>query len=65
MEKDSNFIYGRNPVREALRAKRVKLIYLTDSMSDKVILEEIKLQKLEAKVVSNSELTNRFKEPGS
>ena len=62
MEKEVNFIYGKNPVREALKAKRVKLIYLTDSMSDKVILDEIKLQKLESKIVSNNELTNRFKE---
>ena len=62
MEKEVNFIYGKNPVREALKAKRVKLIYLTDSMSDKIILDEIKLQKLESKIVSNNELTNRFKE---
>lgn len=62
MERESNFIYGRNPVREALRAKRVKLIYLADSMSDKVILDEIKLQKIETKVVTNNELTNKFKE---
>ena len=62
MERESNFIYGRNPVREALRAKRVKLIYLADSMSDKVILDEIKLQKIETIVVTNNELTNKFKE---
>ena len=62
MDKNVDFIYGRNPVREALRAKRVKLIYLTDSMSDKVILEEIKLQHVETKVLSNSDLTNKFKE---
>ena len=62
MEREANFIYGRNPVREALKAKRVKMIYLTDSMSDKLILDEIKLQKIEYKVVNTNELTNRFKE---
>ena len=62
MEREADFIYGRNPVREALKAKRVKMIYLTDSMTDKVILEEIKLQKIESKVVTNNELTNKFKE---
>ena len=62
MEREADFIYGRNPVREALKAKRVKMIYLTDSMSDKLILDEIKLQKIEYKVVNTNELTNRFKE---
>lgn len=56
-----NLIYGRNPVREALKAKRVKSILLTDSMNDQVILEEIKLQRIEHKVVSSNELTSKAK----
>lgn len=63
MEKgNSNFIFGRNPVREALKAKRVKFIYLTEAVSDRYILDEIKLQHLPTKIVSSSELTSRFKD---
>ena len=61
MGTETTFIYGRNPVREALKAKRVKSILLTDSMNDKVILEEIKLQRIESKIVSSNELTNKLK----
>lgn len=49
-------IFGRNPVREALKAKRVNSILLTDSFSDKEILDGIKLQKINVKYVSNNEL---------
>lgn len=58
---EATFIYGRNPVREALKAKRVKSVFLTDSMSDQTILDEIKLQRLECKIVSSNELTNKVK----
>jgi len=61
MGPEINLIYGRNPVKEALKAKRVKSILLTDSMNDPVILEEIKLQRIEYKIVSSSELTNKTK----
>ena len=58
---EATFIYGRNPVREALKSKRVKSVFLTDSMSDQTILDEIKLQRLECKIVSSNELTNKVK----
>lgn len=61
MGTETNLIYGRNPVREALKSKRVKSIFLTDSMNDQIILEEIKLQRLETKVVTSNELTNKVK----
>ena len=61
MGPEINLIYGRNPVKEALKAKRVKSILLTDSMNDPVILEEIKLQRIEYKIVSSIELTNKTK----
>ena len=58
---EATFIYGRNPVREALKSKRVKSVFLTDSMSDQTILDEIKLQRLECKIVSSNELTSKVK----
>ena len=61
MGTETNLIYGRNPVREALKAKRVKSVFLTDSMNDQIILEEIKLQRLETKIVTSNELTNKVK----
>ena len=52
----TNFIFGRNPVKEALRAKRINSIFISNGFSDKEILEEIKLQNIPCKVVSNGEL---------
>lgn len=51
-----DFIFGRNPVREALKAKRVSSVLITDAFMDKEILESIKLQKISSKVVSTKEL---------
>ena len=61
MGKEQNYIFGRNPVREALKAKRVQSVYLTDSMNDQTILDEIKLQRISATRVSPNELTNMVK----
>lgn len=53
-----NLIFGRNPVREALKAKKIISLSMTSSFQDKEILEQIKLQKLPVKIVSNGELDN-------
>ena len=53
---NERLIFGRNPVREALRAKRVISVSINSSFQDKETLELIKLQKLPVKVVSNGEL---------
>ena len=52
-------IFGRNPVREALRAKRVISITISESFSDESILELVRLQSLPMKRVSGSELDRK------
>lgn len=54
--KKENLIYGRNPVKEALRANRVKSIFLADSFSHQEILSEIKKSHVEVSIISNREL---------
>lgn len=57
MNKDSKIlIFGRNPVREALRANRVESVYLTNSFNDKDILELIKLHSVSLHMVPASEI---------
>ncbi len=53
-----SLIYGRNPVKEALRANRVKSILLADSFSHQEILAEIKKSHVQVNQVSNKELDN-------
>lgn len=52
-------IFGRNPVKEALRAGRVNLVYIANNFSDKEILELIKLHSVSLQVVSTSELNTK------
>ena len=54
--KNSNLIYGRNPVKEALRSKRVKSIYLIRGFSNGEILKMISDAHVEVKEISNKEL---------
>ena len=57
MEKTfNNLIYGRNPIREAINAKRVKKIYLSNGFSHSEILQLIKDNHLSITNVSNNEL---------
>lgn len=61
-EKSNNtnsFIFGRNPVREALKANRVVSISLNESFNDSGILELIKLHHVNVKHVSTKELDNK------
>ena len=41
IKQSDNLIYGRNPVKEALRANRVLKVYLSNAFADKTILELI------------------------
>ena len=59
MKEQENLIFGRNPVKEALRAQKVVSIILSESFSDKEILELIKLQHLNSKRVSHGELDHK------
>ena len=57
MEKNfNNLIYGRNPIREAIRAKRIKKIYLSSSFSHEEILQMIKDNHLPVFYKNNNEL---------
>ena len=53
-----NLIYGRNPVKEALRAKRVKTIFLTEGFSHSEINQLIKESHVTVTTVSNKEMDN-------
>ncbi|MCQ2815232.1 MAG: 23S rRNA (guanosine(2251)-2'-O)-methyltransferase RlmB [Bacilli bacterium] len=57
-EISENIIYGRNPVKEALKADRVKKIFLKEGFSDKEVLGLINKQNIEIKSVHIHELDN-------
>lgn len=60
MNKEKNsLIFGRNPVKEALRANRVTKVFVTTSFSDKEINLLLREKKPYIKVVSNNELDSR------
>ena len=54
-----NLIFGRNPVKEALRANRVNKVFISNSFSDKEINLLLQEKKPYIKVVPNSELDAR------
>ena len=56
--KKGNIIYGRNPVKEALRAKKVKSIFLSESFSHSEINELISESRVPVTVVNNKQLDN-------
>lgn len=56
---NSNIIYGRNPVKEALRAGRVLKVYVTSGFSDKEINPLFEQYKPYIKVISNNELLQK------
>lgn len=55
-EKSLNLIYGRNPIREAIHAKKVQKIYLSNSFSHTEILKLIEDNHLPIVTVNNVEL---------
>ena len=54
-----NLIFGRNPVKEALRANRVNKVFISNSFNDKEINLLLQDKKPYIKVVSNNELDSR------
>ena len=58
-QENETLIFGRNSIEEALKSGRVNSIYITDSFSDRKILDLIKLQGLKPRVVSRGELDNK------
>ena len=58
-KEQSNLIFGRNPVKEALRANRVTRIYIANGFSDKEINLLLQEKKPYIKVVSSGELDNK------
>ena len=55
----NNLIFGRNPVKEALRANKVIKVFISNGFSDKEINLLLQEMKPYIKVVSNSELDSR------
>ena len=58
-KEQSNLIFGRNPVKEALRANRVVKIFIQNNFQDKEINLLLQEKKPYIKVVSSSELDSR------
>ena len=56
IKQSENLIYGRNPVKEALRSNRVVKIYTTSNFSDATILPLIKQSKAVVNYVTPKEL---------
>ena len=54
--KQNNLIYGRNPVKEALLAKRVKKLFVSDIFSHEEIKKLIENSHLETSYLSTKEL---------
>ena len=54
-----NIIFGRNPVKEALRANKVTCVFINDAFNDRTILDLIKLQHINVKKISNAELDHK------
>ena len=57
---NENFIIGRNPVREAICAAKVTKVLLSDSFSDKNILDLINLHSIPIQRVSTSYLDKNY-----
>ena len=57
---NENFIIGRNPVREAICADKVTKVLLSDSFSDKNILDLINLHSIPIQRVSTSYLDKNY-----
>lgn len=57
MDKNVELIFGRNPVREALKANRVKEVFISESFSDNDLLKEIKSLNIKISRKNNNELS--------
>ena len=56
MNKDTNFIYGKNPVIEAINAKKAIRVFLVSNFNDQKILLLIKNNKVIVSYVTPSEM---------
>lgn len=56
MNKEINLIYGKNPVIEAIRAKKAIKVYLTSNFNDQKILSLIKENKINFVTVNPNEM---------
>ena len=56
MNKEINFIYGKNPVIEAINAKKVIRVFLVSNFNDQKILSLIKNNKIAVSSVSPNEM---------
>ena len=56
MNKDINLIYGKNPVIEAIRAKKTIKVFLTSNFNDQKILSLIKENKINFVTVNPNEM---------
>ena len=63
MNKDINFVYGKNPVIEGINAKKVLKVFLVTSFNDQKIINLIKENKINCVTVSHSEM-ERMSEGG-
>lgn len=57
-EANPNIIFGRNPVKEALRANKVSKVYISNGFTDKEINLLLQEKKPYIKVCSNGELNS-------
>ncbi len=56
MNKDTNFIYGKNPVIEAINAKKAIRVFLVSNFSDQKILSLIKNNKVLVNYIAPNEM---------
>lgn len=56
MNKDINLIYGKNPVIEAIRAKKAIKVYLVSNFSDQKVLSLIKENKINIVTINPNEM---------
>ena len=56
MNKDTNFIYGKNPVIETINAKKAIKVFLVSNFSDQKILSLIKNNKVPTSYVAPNEM---------
>ena len=59
IKENNNLIFGRNPVKEALRANRVLKVFIVSNFTDKEINLLLQEKKPYIKVVSNAELDSK------
>ena len=56
MNKDTNFIYGKNPVIEAINAKKAIRVFLVSNFSDQKIISLIKNNKVPVNYIAPNEM---------